>query len=361
MIVPPNTLKDWAMSSRRSRPRIFLSVVASILGLLAVLYLAGPRTEIDTSVTFDAGTIGDNPQAYLEAAEAAFPDIREGNGKQVVWADPESRRRTPLSIVYVHGFSASPGELRPLPDRVAQELGANLYFTRLTGHGRSGDAMAEATVNAWVNDLAEAIAIGRRLGERVVLMGTSTGATLITWGATQPILMEDVAALVQISPNFRLKAPGSEILTWPWGRQLANLIIGESRGFTPRNALHAQYWTSDYPTDALMPMAALVKLANDAEIHNIQVPSLFVFSPLDEVVDAGATEAIIARWGAATEVEQVAESGDPLHHVIAGDALSPETTEALAARIVAYLRTMAPSEGAASAALPAGFASVETR
>jgi alpha-beta hydrolase superfamily lysophospholipase len=349
------------MPSRRSRLRVLVIVLVSIIGLAGILSLIGPRTPIDTRVTFDAGSIGADPQAYLEAAEAAFPDIREGNGKQIVWADPESRQPTPLAIVYVHGFSASPGEVRPLPDRVAEALGANLFFTRLAGHGRSGDAMAEATVNAWVNDLAEAIAIGRQIGERVVLMGTSTGATLITWGATQPVLMQDVAALVQISPNYQVKAAGSQILTMPWGRELANLIIGGSRGFTPRNALHGQYWTTDYPTDALMPMAALVQLANDADIHNIPVPSLFVFSPLDEVVEASATEAIIARWGAATEVELVEESGDPLNHVLAGDALSPETTEAISARIVGYLRTVAGSDGVAADALPTGLASVETR
>jgi hypothetical protein len=43
-------------------------------------------------------------------------------------------------------------------------LGANLYFARLKGHGRSGDAMLEGSVQAWVDDFAEAVAIGRRLG-----------------------------------------------------------------------------------------------------------------------------------------------------------------------------------------------------
>jgi hypothetical protein len=79
-----------------------------------------------------------------------------------------------VAIVYVHGFSASKAEVRPLPDRVAAALHANLFFTRLTGHGQDGTAMAKGSINAWVNNHAEAIAIDRAIGERVVVIGTST-------------------------------------------------------------------------------------------------------------------------------------------------------------------------------------------
>jgi hypothetical protein len=67
-----------------------------------------------------------------------------------------------------------------------ESLGANLYFARLKGHGRSGDAMLEGSVQGWIDDFAEAVAIGRRLGERVVIMATSTGASLATSAAAGP-------------------------------------------------------------------------------------------------------------------------------------------------------------------------------
>ena len=44
--------------------------------------------------------------------------------------------------------------------------------------------MEQADVNAWLNDLAEAVAIGREIGNRVIVIGTSTGGTLATFGAT---------------------------------------------------------------------------------------------------------------------------------------------------------------------------------
>ena len=80
-------------------------------------------------------------------------------------------------------------------------MNANIFYTRLTGHGRSNAAMAEATVNDWANDAVEALEIGKQLGERVMIVGTSTGATLAAWLATYD-QSNDILAHVWISPNF---------------------------------------------------------------------------------------------------------------------------------------------------------------
>ncbi|TIM18210.1 MAG: alpha/beta hydrolase, partial [Mesorhizobium sp.] len=136
-------------------------IVLAVLGLAVILVLAfmlGPRVQADTTIRFDPSVIGDDPQAYLARNEAAVPGIYDGLEKEIIWANPMVHARTPLAIVYIHGFSASKGEVRPLPDEVADELDANLYYTRLTGHGQGGAAMAEGSVNAWINDYEEALA-----------------------------------------------------------------------------------------------------------------------------------------------------------------------------------------------------------
>lgn len=304
---------------------IGLAVIACL-----VVFALGPRPAADTTIEFDARALPDDLDAYLAASEASFDDIRPGNEKQIVWADPASRARTPISIVYIHGFSASPGELRPLPDLVARQLGANLYYARLKGHGRSGDAMLEGSVHGWVNDFAEAAAIGRRLGDRVIVMATSTGASLATWAATQQELTRDVAGLVQFSPNYGIQAAGSSLLSMPWAKQMVLLIVGKRRSFEPMNALHAGFWTYDYPSLALLPMASLVGLAKAADPQQIAIPSLFVFSPLDQVIRPDLVRMKAANWGGPAKIIEVTGDGDPGHHVIAGDALSPSTTERLA-------------------------------
>ncbi len=309
-----------------------------VLVLVAAAALFGPRVAADTTIRFDPAAIGGDPEAYLAAAEARFDDIRPGLAKEIVWADPADPSRRPVAIVYIHGFSASKGELRPVPDLVASALGANLFYTRLAGHGRDSAAMAEATVNDWVNDLAEALAVGRAIGERVVVMATSTGAGLATWSASRPELTEDVAAFIFVSPNYGVRASGAWLLTAPWGAQLADMLLDPEIGFTPTSPLQREWWTSRYPARAVLPMAALVQLARRTPVEQATVPALFVFSDGDRVVDQSLTRQILARWGAPAETIVVEETEDPNRHVLAGDAYSPSTTEPMARQMVDWLR-----------------------
>lgn len=315
-------------------------ILAAVAVVIAAAYLLGPRVAVDTTVRFDAAAIGDDPEAYLAAREAEVENLDPALAREIVWVDPQGRNRTPLALVYVHGFSASKGEIRSVPDRVAAALGANLFYTRLAGHGRDGAALAEATVNGWVNDYAEAIAIGRAIGDRVVVIATSTGAALATWGAAQPALAEDVAGLVLISPNYAVQAAGAGLLTMPWGRQLAELLIGEERSFEPINEAHERYWTTRYPTAAILPMAAITEIARETPVEEIGVPALFIFSADDEVVRPEVTRDIAQRWGAPHETMIVEGSDDPSNHVIAGDALSPSTTTLVAERISAWIAAL---------------------
>lgn len=316
-----------------------LRIFAAVVTLAALVFVIGPRVPVDTTLTFDAAAIGADPDAYLAAAEAKVAGIRDGLQKEIVWAFPQSKAKTPYAIVYIHGFSASKGEVRPLPDKVAAALGANLYFTRLAGHGQDGEAMATATVNAWINDLAEAIAIGRVIGEKVIVMSTSTGGGLVTWAAMQPGFLDGVSHAVFISPNFGVQASGAFVLTLPWGRHILPFVAEKERSFEPMNELHGKYWTTRYPTAAVLPMAAITKLAASQPVEKATVPALFVISDADKVVRPDITRLIEARWGAPHGLVTVDKTGDPNNHVIAGDALSPETTDMLAEKILAWIKS----------------------
>nr|WP_295465468.1 alpha/beta fold hydrolase [Mesorhizobium sp.] len=320
--------------------RIVVFVVLLLAAGAGALYLFGPRVASDTTVTFRDDALGGDPQAYIAASEAKVANIRPGLAKEIVWAYPASRAKTPLSIVYIHGFSASKGEIRPLPDKVAAALGANLYFTRLVGHGQDNAAMGDASVNDWINDTAEALAIGRAIGEKVIVIATSTGGSLAAYAAAQPSLSKDVAALVLISPNFGVQASGAGLLTGLWGLQIAELLIGKERGFEPANDLQKQFWTYTYPTRATLPMAATVALARRQAYDKVNIPALFVVSDGDQVIKPDEAKAVAAAWGGPHELMAVDNPGDPSSHVLAGDALSPKMTEPMATKIVEWIKSL---------------------
>lgn len=310
-------------------------LVALLLAICAAIWAFGPRDRLDARIAFDASRLPDDLDSYLTTRELTFSDIVPGTAKRIVWAG-EPGARTPLAIVYLHGFSATSEEVRPIPDDVAAALGANLYFTRLAGHGRGGAALAAATPEDWVLDLDEALAIGRRIGDRVVLIGTSTGGTLAALAAVDPARAEGVAGVVLISPNFRLAPAASVILDLPWARTWGPWIAGAEQDFPPRNADHARFWTMRYPTTALFTVATLTRAVRAMDFAQARAPAFFIYAPDDQVCDQALTARIAAVWGGPTETlnPTLGDGDDPYHHVIAGRILSPDQSAPVTAAIL---------------------------
>jgi len=280
--------------------------------------------------------IAGDPEATIRASEAQIAGIRPSAEKQIVWAYPD-RRRTPFCLVYIHGFSASAGEIRPVPDRVATDLKANLFFTRLAGHGLDGAALGAATIEDWTEDLQEAIRLGEALGDKIILMCTSTGAALAVWGLSEPKLAKNIAAAILISPNFGIRAAGAFLLEAPFARQLIHITMGPTRNVEPDTDLQRSIWTGTYPTEALLPMAQAVALARRTKVEDIKTPALFFYSNGDKVVDSTRTAKIANRWGGPSRAIQVEQTDDPNGHVLAGDAYSPSTTQTVISQICAWL------------------------
>jgi len=298
--------------------------------------LAGPRARVGATPASPA--LGPDVETYLRAREDSVADLRSGDGKRIVWADPSNPGRTPVAFVYLHGFSADPHEVEPLLSMLGSRVGANVFFQRLAGHGRDGPAMGEVEAADWLADALEAVAVGERLGDRVVLVGTSTGGTLATWAAARDGPRDRLAALVLMSPNFHPADPASRLLLWPWGGWIARVVVGRERCFETLNARHARHWTECYPTRALLPMMALVERVRTSDLSRVRVPALVLYSPEDRVVDPRATEDVFARLGSELKaLVPVSDPGDPERHVLAGDILSPSTTDGVARRILEFL------------------------
>ncbi|MCW5635297.1 MAG: alpha/beta fold hydrolase [Rubrivivax sp.] len=280
--------------------------------------------------------------AFIAGLEARHGDIVPGTEK-LVRLGPAGAKKAPWAVVYLHGFSATRQEISPLPEQVADALGAHLFATRLAGHGRGSAAMAEGSVAAWKADALEALAVGRRLGERVLVIGTSTGAALAAWLAQQPEAREGTA-WVLVSPNFGVTHPFAEVINWPWGRTLARWVTGPEHRFEPRNDEHARYWTTRYPSEALFALMATVHLARTQPLEQWRAPVLMLLSPRDQVIDAGAARAAFARIGSPVKrLVEVVDADDTMQHVIAGRILSPSTTDRTVRTIAEWVAALPPA------------------
>lgn len=331
---------------------LFRAAGAFVLLLLAASLLLMPAALVNPA-TVPALPV--DLDGYLAARELdagrEFPLIR-GTEKRLRWQ--MRGEKTALSVVYLPGFSATRQEIAPVPELVADALGANLFETRLAGHGRAAGAMQGVSAEHWLGDAAEALAIGARIGERVVVIGTSTGATLAMAMAGHPAAGQ-VEAMVLVSPNFRPADRRAELLTGPAGPVLARLFIGETRSWTPHNALQARYWATSYPVHAAVEVMRLVDFTRESLPLDLAADLLVLYSPNDTVVSPAATlEALEQVQARRKRLLAIESAGDPSNHVLAGDILSPDRTAEVAAAIVAFVlgddRGGAPAgrEGSAS-------------
>jgi len=320
----------------QARSPMFRAIFFGMVLALAVFFL-GPTNEFgpDQPASRDAAPDVALLDEWLSRQEAVYPDIRAGLHKQVVWHGAPGER-TPWAVVYVHGFTASLLETAPLAEEVADRLGANLFYTRLTGHGRTGEAMGEATVQDWLADTVEAVTIGQRLGDRVLLMGVSTGATLGTWLGKRPE-GQDVAGYVFISPNYGPKDKKSELINQPWGMSLALHLEGDMRGRLSENDAENHAWTQVYATRALFPMMALVKHVRESDLSAFAAPLLVLYSENDQTVDPQEIKSIFPRLGSERKTLQAVDYSEAVgQHVLAGAIRAPKATPRMRDEIVQW-------------------------
>ena len=275
-------------------------------------------------------------EKQIKFDESSVPNLRSNIEKKILWAG-KSSQRTPLSIVFIHGFSATRVEMSPVIEKVAKALGANVFLTRLSGHGQDGDALSNATFDDWISDTAEAINIGEVIGNEVILIGSSTGCSLI-----HSIIEKQtkVRSIIYVSPNFGPSSYKGHFLRLPGAKWFMPLILGREHSFTPKNSEHERCWTTRYPTKALFPVKDSVIAASLANHSKIKLPILFWFSDYDKVVSPKATRRIISKMGNNVEIFNpiLSLKDDPSKHGVLGDILSPTKTNQGVNKILEWIR-----------------------
>lgn len=335
------------MSKQKSSPHhgsknIGRKIFAFVFFCVIALYAFGPANPFGSEMP----TMRPQPPAvvtdlepWLKASESQFQNLRAGVEKTILWANA-TPQKTKYAVVYIHGFSATRLETAPLAEVVAQALSANLFYTRLTGHGLDGEALGNATAQDWLADTVEAIKIGKVLGEKVIVISCSTGSTLSTWfGTTADASLVD--AMVFVSPNFGLKNKFSELINWPWGQSIAKIIAGDKIEYQSADPREAIAWTQSYPTRALFPMMALVKKVKNSDLARFQTPVLVLYSAQDQTVEPLSIKEAYARLGSTKKaIETVDYSQSVGQHVLAGNIRDPQAIGPMSQSIVKWIKAI---------------------
>lgn len=225
--------------------KIFLGVFVTAI-IFVIVYMLGPKLETTKlEITYpEVGEI-ENLENYLAQREDTVQGLKPGNEAYILWADSTSKEKTPYSIVYIHGFGASPMEGDPVHRFLATHFGANLFVTRLPEHGIDrANGMEYLSAQQLADAAGEAYTIGKTLGDEVIVVGTSMGGALtLLLGAQQP----DIKALVTYSPAIRDYGQRLEALYVPWMQKLMQWTMSKNGVIhQEREGEKKMYWSEDY-------------------------------------------------------------------------------------------------------------------
>jgi pimeloyl-ACP methyl ester carboxylesterase len=305
-----------------------LLITGLILAVLIVGYLAGPTTKYDQikeeTITLDPDLVK-LEQSIAESERNA--NLRPDNEARIIWADSSKKVKTPYSLIYLPGFTASWAEGDPVHKQLAKAFGCNLYLARTAGHGsNSPDALKDMTPATYAASAERALTIGKALGEKVVVIGTSAGGMLSLYLAAHH---PEIHGLILYSPCIATANPALQLVTKPWGKQLMSQIFGgEHVNVTWHGTERARYWLQTYHTNGLITLQTMLERFMTLEqFRKVKQPVFLGYYYKDEanqdkVVSVPAMLAMYDQLG--TSVDQKRKVAFPKagEHVIASHLTS---------------------------------------
>jgi pimeloyl-ACP methyl ester carboxylesterase len=306
-------------TKQKSMKKILLGLLM-LLAALFVLFLLGPEPELPQ---LQAGlpAVPTDPlilEQEIISREANNPLVKEDNEARIIWAD-SSKSKTPYSMVYLHGFGASQGEGEPVHRLLAERFGCNLYLSRLREQGiQSDSAFKSLTADNLLASAKEAVAIGKVLGDSVIIIGTSTGGALGLYvTANNP----DIAGLLLYSPIIAPKNEALYLLNGPWGREIGEQVLGRVN-VEEREGYVKKYWSDVYYLEGYMALASFVENAMVEEtFRQVSSPVFLAYyykneEEQDQVVSVDAMLEMYDQLGTAGELKEKAAFPEAGNHVI---------------------------------------------
>jgi esterase/lipase len=233
----------------------------------------------------------------------------------------------------------------PLHREVAKKFGANLLLARVAGHGvpDSDSTFATVTADEYYQSVENYYAIAKKLGDEVVVLGTSFGGAMsLILAANHP----EIKALMLYGPCIAIKDPNATLLDNPWGLQMAHLITGSDYRDIPVMAKgHAENWSLHYRLEGVVAVQNLLTHAMTKEVfEKVKIPVFMGYYYKDEehqdnVVSVDAMKEMFEQLGTPASLKKSEAFPNSGNHVITSNLLG-KLTDAPIASSEAFLRNV---------------------
>jgi len=319
-----------------------LKRIAIFFLILGALYLFGPQVEkpiFSDRIPYVPVDL-DSLQNWIQERAQVLGNVRYDNESKIYFKD-SIPQKTSYSVLYLHGFTASGKEGDPVHKIIADAFDANLYVPRLHGHGlEEEEPMLNFNNEDFWESGKEALEVAKRLGDKIIVLGTSHGGALGLALACD----EKMKALALYSPNIKVFDPKAGLLSKPWGLQIARLIKGGNYHYMQiDNEEKKKYWTTKARLESTTHMQKFLDLKmRKSTFQKVKIPVFLGYyykndSLQDKVVSVAAMLKMFDQLGTPDSLKYKKAFDEIEDHVLTS-YLSNDLYEQVANETIIFLK-----------------------
>lgn len=201
-----------------------------------------------------------------------------------------------FGIVLVHGFLASPAELRTLGETLAAR-GHPVIGVRLPGHGTSPWDLRERAWPEWLDAVRRGQTILSAFCSRQAIVGFSTGGALALAFAAEAT--PGVVGVVAASPPLSFRNKALALVPLVHGLNQLTALIPSSEGVMPFRENTSEHPHINYHHVPMRGLYEVRQLVSELRrrLPLVRCPTLLLQGDQDPVVDPGSATTLLRRLG----------------------------------------------------------------
>ena len=249
---------------------------------------------------------------YWDLKQFNKPRYLEINQKQTATADPncfflKSNNKSAAAVLLIHGFLASPAEMRGLGERLHAQ-GFHVLGVRLKGHGTSPWDLRSRDWKDWFSSVLRGFEIIKAFSQKIHVIGFSTGGLLaLLLAAEHPhrkiaSVTSISAPVIFINKNLKfvpLLHRANKIVRWVSSEGLMP--------FRPNQPEHPEVNYQHIPIRALYQLQLLIERIMKMPLDIHSRVKLYQ-SDQDPVVDPASVDRLFEKINSADKLKQTLKS-----------------------------------------------------
>lgn len=199
-----------------------------------------------------------------------------------------------IGVVLVHGFLASPAELRSYGEKLAA-LGYPVMGVRLRGHGTSPWDLRDRNWKEWLGSVRRGFEIISAFADKVCLVGFSTGGALaLRLAAEQPV---NLAGVVAVSVPVKFRNRNLIFVTVIHGINKLTKWVSSLEGLMPFRLNESEHPHINYRHIPMRGLFELRRLVDNMQrrLADVTCPVAVIQGTEDQIIDPKSADIILKK------------------------------------------------------------------